>query len=339
MAEPPTPLSHPAPRTPPLPREPLRPPLRPTSALQQRRDRSPEERPSSSTLATPFDTILRPSTSLRLSATSSGPPLLSVSAMSSSAPCLSVVGASLISPPFGAPRRDGTMGRRACQPAASKCQNLFGAPGAGFGWGDTKLPRGRRGIVYCNSGLAAADAVADFALAMIIATFRHLPLVGVGAAGATNPAAFQDCHERATAVSHTLRGQALGLIGLGNIGHAIAPRAAFGFGMAIHYHDVYRKEAALETKLGATLVDEPALADALEAGLLSSAALDVHAAEPAVHPRLAAMAGSKAFLTCHNAGGTVETHAGFEELSMRNIMAVLAGQAAVTPVNLEHLQG
>ncbi|CRK19562.1 hypothetical protein BN1708_012669 [Verticillium longisporum] len=192
---------------------------------------------------------------------------------------------------------------------------------------------------------------------------------------------------RATAVSHTLRGQVLGLIGLGNIGHAIAARAAFGFGMAIHYHDVYRKEAALETKLGATfhaelddllhvadcvvlcapyagrhiitaaslqhfkpgsrfvnvargsLVDEPALADALEAGLLSSAALDVHAAEPAVHPRLAAMAGTKAFLTCHNAGGTVETHAGFEELSMRNIMAVLAGQAAVTPVNLEHLRG
>ncbi|CRK48713.1 hypothetical protein BN1723_008160 [Verticillium longisporum] len=88
-----------------------------------------------------------------------------------------------------------------------------------------------------------------------------------------------------------------------------------------------------------SLVDEPALADALEAGLLSSVALDVHAAEPSVHPRLAAMAGSKAFLTCHNAGGTVETHAGFEELSMRNIMAVLAGQAAVTPVNLEHLRG
>ncbi|KAM0283715.1 hypothetical protein ACHAQH_002304 [Verticillium albo-atrum] len=261
---------------------------------------------------------------------------------------------------------------------------VFASAGAGFDWADTKL-LGERGIIYCNAGLAAADAVADFALAMIISTFRHLPWC-IAAAGAASPAAFQDCHERATAVSHTLRRQVLGLIGLGNIGHAIAARAAFGFGMTIHYHDVYRKDSALETKLGATfhadlddllrvsdcvvlcapyagqhiitaaslqhfkpgsrfvnvargsLVDEPALADALEAGLLSSVALDVHASEPGVHPRLAAMAGSKTLLTCHNAGGTVETHAGFEELSMRNIMAVLGGGEAITPVNLQYLR-
>jgi hypothetical protein len=43
-------------------------------------------------------------------------------------------------------------------------------------------------------------------------------------------------------------------------------------------------------------------------------------------------------LTCHNAGGTVETHVGFEELSMRNIMAVLGGGEAMTPVNMEFLR-
>ena len=37
------------------------------------------------------------------------------------------------------------------------------------------------------------------------------------------------------------------------------------------------------------------------------------------------------------AGGTVETHEGFEELSMRNIMAVLAGGEAITPVNMQYL--
>jgi lactate dehydrogenase-like 2-hydroxyacid dehydrogenase len=105
-----------------------------------------------------------------------------------------------------------------------------------------------------------------------------------------------------------------------------------------------------------SLVDEHALADALEAGIVSAAALDVHADEPRVHPRLVRMAGlmggddeeegagfaegrhpGRVMLTCHNAGGTVETHAGFEELSMRNILAVLQGRPAITPVNLQYL--
>jgi lactate dehydrogenase-like 2-hydroxyacid dehydrogenase len=46
----------------------------------------------------------------------------------------------------------------------------------------------------------------------------------------------------------------------------------------------------------------------------------------------------RVMLTCHNAGGTVETHIGFEELSMRNIMAVLGGKEAITPVNLHLLK-
>jgi lactate dehydrogenase-like 2-hydroxyacid dehydrogenase len=86
------------------------------------------------------------------------------------------------------------------------------------------------------------------------------------------------------------------------------------------------------------LVDEDALADALEEGRLSSVALDVHVDEPRVSERLKKFAGTKALLTCHNAGGTVETHVGFEELCMRNIMAVLSGREAITPVNLQWLR-
>ncbi|CAH0020875.1 unnamed protein product [Clonostachys rhizophaga] len=72
---------------------------------------------------------------------------------------------------------------------------------------------------------------------------------------------------------------------------------------------------------------------------MSSAALDVHPDEPNVHPRLRELARKgKVMITCHNAGGTVDTHKGFEELSMRNIMAVLAGGKAITPVNMRFLK-
>ncbi|GJC87725.1 glyoxylate reductase [Colletotrichum liriopes] len=258
---------------------------------------------------------------------------------------------------------------------------VFASAGAGFDWADTQL-LGERGVIYCNSGLAAAEAVADFAVALVISTFRHLPWC----MGATSdPVAFQDCHARATAASHTLRGHVLGLIGMGNIGQQIAQRLGVGFGMDVHYFDVIRKDAAVETQFGATfhgtlesllgvsdcvvlctpaggkvitseslawfkpgsrfvniargsLVDEDALADALEAGQVGAVALDVHADEPKPHPRLLKLAGTKAMLTCHNAGGTVETHKGFEELSMRNIMAVLSGGKPITPVNLHYLK-
>ncbi|KAH6850524.1 D-isomer specific 2-hydroxyacid dehydrogenase [Chaetomium sp. MPI-CAGE-AT-0009] len=294
---------------------------------------------------------------------------------------------------------------------------VFASAGAGFDWVDTDL-LGEKGIIYCNSGLAAAEAVADFAVAMIISTFRHLPWCMTAATFppptplSTDPAhtdarareAFQICHARATAASHNPRGHVLGLIGFGNIGQQIAAKLGNpAFGMRIAYHDVVRKPDALEASLRATfhatlegllqasdcvvlatpaspdgrplitaatlarfrrgarfvnvargsLVDEDALADALESGHLSAAALDVHAAEPRVNPRLVRLAtllpsdteagetppgAGRVMLTCHNAGGTVETHVGFEELSMRNILAVLRGEEAVTAVNLGALK-
>lgn len=107
-----------------------------------------------------------------------------------------------------------------------------------------------------------------------------------------------------------------------------------------------------------SLVDEDALADALESGRVGGAGLDVFADEPRISPRLLKFAGvelgaagpeggkltasgavnpGRVLLTCHNAGGTVETHIGFEELAMRNVLAVLGGEKPITPVNLQHL--
>ncbi|KAJ2968626.1 hypothetical protein NUW58_g10184 [Xylaria curta] len=221
---------------------------------------------------------------------------------------------------------------------------VFASAGAGFDWADVKL-FGEKGIVYCNSGLAAAEAVADFSAA----------------------------HESATGLSRNLRGHVLGLVGFGNIGQQIAHRCSAAFGMEITYYDVERKSAAVEAGLHArycmtleslirsadcvvlcapglslgarlvnvargALVDQDALADALEQDRLSSVALDVHANEPHINERLKKLASSKALLTCHNAGGTIETHVGFEELCMRNIMAVLGGREPITPTNIQWLR-
>jgi lactate dehydrogenase-like 2-hydroxyacid dehydrogenase len=83
-----------------------------------------------------------------------------------------------------------------------------------------------------------------------------------------------------------------------------------------------------------TLIDEEALADALESGHLYAVGLDVHADEPNVCPRL--IKHRRATLTSHNAGGAYETTSGFEALSMQNVLAVLSGQEPLTPVN-KHL--
>ncbi|KAK6857842.1 hypothetical protein PG995_005541 [Apiospora arundinis] len=82
------------------------------------------------------------------------------------------------------------------------------------------------------------------------------------------------------------------------------------------------------------LVDEEAVVAALETGQLSAVGLDVFENEPRPNPKLAA--NRNATLTCHTAGGALETAMGFEGLSMKNVLAVLAGQPPLTPVN-QHL--
>jgi lactate dehydrogenase-like 2-hydroxyacid dehydrogenase len=82
------------------------------------------------------------------------------------------------------------------------------------------------------------------------------------------------------------------------------------------------------------LVDGDALADALESGHLVAAGLDVHENEPHVNPRLLALRDVS--LTCHTAGGAVETRSGFEELAIRNCIHAILGKEPLTPVN-KHL--
>ncbi|GAM42063.1 hypothetical protein TCE0_043r15696 [Talaromyces pinophilus] len=82
------------------------------------------------------------------------------------------------------------------------------------------------------------------------------------------------------------------------------------------------------------LVDEEAVIAALESGKLHAVGLDVQYNEPHVHPKMAAM--RNVALTCHTAGGAMDTVLGFERLAMENCERVILGQEPLTAVN-KHL--
>lgn len=70
------------------------------------------------------------------------------------------------------------------------------------------------------------------------------------------------------------------------------------------------------------VVDEAALADALEGGAtVASAGLDVFEREPEVHPRL--LANPRVLLLPHMGTWTVETTAKMEEWTMANVRRVV----------------
>lgn len=80
----------------------------------------------------------------------------------------------------------------------------------------------------------------------------------------------------------------------------------------------------------ASNIDEDALLDALEAGALGSAALDVFEGEPALNPRFLAL--PNVLVQPHHASGTIETRKAMGKLVRDNLMAHFAGQALLTPV-------
>jgi lactate dehydrogenase-like 2-hydroxyacid dehydrogenase len=211
----------------------------------------------------------------------------------------------------------------------------------------------RRPRLTRHSAAASSESVADFAIFLILATFRNL--TWCTSAGRGSEAEWLDCHENAAAVSHNPRGHTLGVIGLGNIGFAIARKAYLAFGLKIKYYDVIRKSPEMEAEIEAefvpdfnqllsisdcvilatpaspdgkkvisreriahmkngsrfvniargSLVDEEAVADAVESGKLVGVGMDVHEFEPRVNPRLKAL--KQVTVTAHNAGGTLQT--------------------------------
>ena len=78
------------------------------------------------------------------------------------------------------------------------------------------------------------------------------------------------------------------------------------------------------------VVDEEALAWALQQHLLAGAALDVYEKEPEVHPDL--MRLENVLLVPHLGSGTTETRLGMASLAVDNVVAVLSGRPPLTPI-------
>lgn len=89
--------------------------------------------------------------------------------------------------------------------------------------------------------------------------------------------------------------------------------------------------AVLVNTARGSVVDEDALVDALEAGTIFAAGLDVYDGEPAVNPRL--LAAPRVTLLPHVGSATTQTRSRMARLASQGVCDVLAGR---TPANLVH---
>ncbi len=92
-----------------------------------------------------------------------------------------------------------------------------------------------------------------------------------------------------------------------------------------------RPEAFLINTARGPIVDESALVDALRAGTIAGAGLDVFEHEPNVHPGLIGL--DNVVLIPHLGSATIETRSAMATLAARNVAEVLAGRPPLTPVS------
>ena len=92
-----------------------------------------------------------------------------------------------------------------------------------------------------------------------------------------------------------------------------------------------RKSAVFVNTTRGPVVDEAALAAALDAGEIFAAGLDVYEDEPKVHPDLLTV--ENIVLLPHIGSSTLETRSAMANLAAENIIAVLRGEKPPTGVN------
>ncbi len=231
------------------------------------------------------------------------------------------------------------------------------------GYNNIDLAQARsRGVVVTNTPDVLTESVADFTWAMILAMTRRLAegdrLVrrGQWKGWALD-----------FMLGSELRGKQLGLVGWGRIARAVAARAP-AFGMRVAYTSRHEAQMSLDQLLSTSdmvslhvpltaetthlidarrlaqmkrsaylvntargpVVDEAALAWALQQHLIAGAALDVYEHEPAIHPDLLQL--ENVLLVPHLGSATTETRTAMADLAVENVLAVLAGKPPLTPV-------
>lgn len=238
----------------------------------------------------------------------------------------------------------------------------------GVGFENVALDRAsERGIPVCNAAGTNDDAVADHAMAILLAAIRRVPYLNNG----VRHGLWRDDIPRPPHVS----GRKMGIFGLGAIGRKIARRAQ-GFDMEIGYHSRTRRDelgfrwfndivsladwcdfliiaapggkatyhvvdADVLNALGpqgvvvniarGTLVDTDALADALRDRRIWAAALDVYEGEPTPPARL--LEFENAVLTPHIGGISPQAIHASVLRALENADAHFSGKPLVTRVN------
>ncbi len=224
-----------------------------------------------------------------------------------------------------------------------------------------------RGVTVTNTPDVLTEEVADLAMGLLYATVRRIPqgdrYVREG-----------KWLKAAMALTESLQGRTLGIVGMGRIGQAIARRAEAS-NMKIAYQGPRRKadlpyayhadpvalakatgmlmvacpggeatrglvSRAVIDALGpkgfivniarGSVVDEPALLEALQQGRVAGAGLDVFADEPRVPEAFFAL--DNVVLQPHVASATHQTRAAMGQLVIDNLAAHFAGKPLLTPV-------
>lgn len=260
----------------------------------------------------------------------------------------------------------GPLGLTADEIAALPALKIICVIGAGYEQVDLAAAAAR-GITVTNGAGANATAVADHAMALLLAVVRDIPRADASTRRG----------EWNRVISPSVSGKRLGILGLGAVGLAIARRASLGFDMQVSYHNrrprsdvpytycdspLALAQAAdfliVATPGGANtrqLIDKPVLealgpdgflvniarasvvstADMVEAlrnGAIAGAGLDVFDDEPAVPDALKAL--GNVVLTPHVAGQSPDAARDTVELVLKNLQAFFAGEPVLTPVTV-----